>query len=129
LRPGCGQGTSTKCGGEIRKARGQYGRQYGPFLGCSEPECQTAWDANGWKFEGKRELYDHGNSGWPDQYIPVRHPGDSQHHEIAVWTGGGKHDFTPEKPPDVVVQEIGVWEQLVGLVTGEPQHADWEMAS
>lgn len=113
-----------KCGGEIREARGQYG----PFLGCSKAECQTAWDAHGWKFEGKRELYDHGNAGLPDQFWPVKHHGEWQHHEMAVWTGGGKHDFTHERKPEVVVQEIGVWEQLVGLARREPQIRDFEIA-
>jgi hypothetical protein len=119
-------GDEHHCGGTIRKAQGQYGR----FLGCSNAECQTAWDEHGWKFEGKRELVDHGNSGLPDQYVPARHPGDWEHHEIAVRTGGGKGDFTPERKPDVVVDEIGVWEQLLGLVHGEsPRWAEWEMAS
>ena len=117
-------GDEHKCGGTVREARGQYGR----FLGCSNAECQTAWDAHGWRFEGRRELYDHGNSGLPDQYVPVRHPGDWQHHELAVWTGGGKGDFTPEKAPEVVTEEISVWEQLLGLVRGEPQIRDMEMA-
>lgn len=83
---------------------------------------------HGWKFEGKRELYDHGNAGLPDQFWPVKHHGEWQHHEMAVWTGGGKHDFTPERKPEVVVQEIGVWEQLVGLVRREPQIRDFEIA-
>ena len=47
---------------------------------------------------------------------------------MAVWTGGGKHDFTPERKPEVVVQEIGVWEQLCGLVRREPQIRDFEIA-
>jgi hypothetical protein len=35
----------------------------------------------------------------------------------------------PEKAPDVVTEEISVREQLFGLVRGEPQIRDMEMAS
>lgn len=118
-------GDTHKCGGEIREARGQYG----VFLGCSKAECQTAWDADGWAFTGRRELYDHGNYGLPDQFVPNRHPGYWQHHEMAVWTGSGKHDFTPERKPEVVVEEISVWEQLLGLARREAQIRDFEIAS
>jgi hypothetical protein len=92
------------CGGTIHEARGQYGR----FLGCSNAECQTAWDANGWKFTGKRELYDHGNHGLPDQFEPVMHPGDWRHHGLGIRLSNYKGDFTPEKAPDVVTEEISV---------------------
>jgi len=108
-------GDEHRCGGTIRPAKGQYGR----FLGCDKAECQTAWDANGWKFEGRRELYDHGNAGLPDQFWPVKHHSNWQHHEMAVWIRGGKGDFTPQRAPEVVVQEISVWQQLADLVRGE----------
>lgn len=117
-------GDEHKCGGIIREARGQYGR----FLGCSDVQCQQTWDAHGWRFTGRRELYDHGNYGLPDKFWPVKHPGAWEHHELAVWLGGGRHDFTPEKAPEVVEQRISVWEQLAGLVRREPQIRDIEMA-
>jgi hypothetical protein len=117
-------GDEHHCGGTIRKATGQYGR----FLGCTSAECQTAWDENGWAFTGKRELYNHGNHGLPDQFVPAKHHGDWQHHELAVWTGKGRGDFTPEHAPGAVVQEIGLWEQFVGKVKGDPFVRDVEMA-
>jgi hypothetical protein len=53
-----------------------------------------------------------------------------EHHELAAWTGGGKHDFTPERKPEIVVEETGVWAQLMGLVRGESaQWAECEMVA
>jgi hypothetical protein len=57
------------------------------------------------------------------------YPGDWRHHGLGVRLVKYKGDFTPEKASEVVTEEISVWEQLFGLVRGEPQIRDMEIAS